>query len=249
VEFINMALEIEKLKTFLEKASNSQNPYLQEQAVGTSHQMLQSQEDDEVIDADIQAKNTPEQKQKQPEIEDLLMQSAMKEMEQPDQADKSTFGKGIHVKKQSSVWDKLASAYIKDVTIKDLPNETKDDIKRFVKPGKEIRVIEYGMVVSELLPKVDKHNFEQAEKHIKESIGNKDRKERLKEFFAKADNKYILILNDKIIDGHHFLAKAKDLNITSSLKVIDLTPVRFQEKSASLFNKLVNRYAAANNSR
>lgn len=239
-----MSLDLTKLQSFLDKAANSTNEQLQEQAVGTNQQILQSQEDDEVIDADIQAKDTPEQNQKQVEIEDLLMQSAMREMEEPDHGDKSTFGKGIE--KKCSLWDKLASAYIKDTTVKELPSETKEDISRFVKPNKEIRVIEYGMVVSELLPKVDKHNFEQAEKHIKESVNGKSRKERLQEFFAKADKKYILILNDKIIDGHHFLAKAKDLNITSSLKVIDLTPVRFQEKSASIFDRLVNSYATVN---
>ena len=243
-----MAIDFEKLKSFLDKAANSPNPQLQEQAIGTNQQILQSQEDEEVVDSDVQAKDTPEQNQKQVEVEDLLMQSAMREMEEPDREDRSTFGKGVQLKKVS-MWDKLSSAYIKDVSVKDLPPDTKEDIQRFVKPSKEIKVVEYGMVVNELLPKVDKHNFEQAEKHIKASHSGKSRKDLLKEFFAKADTKYILILNDKIIDGHHFLAKAKDLNVTSSLKVIDLTPVRFQEKSASLFNQLADKYAKGNNSR
>ncbi len=244
-------MQFSKLQEFLNKAADSQNPQLQEQAIGLSQNMVQNQEDEEVIDSDVQAKDTPEQNQKQKGIEDLLMQNAMKEMEQPDQDDLSTFGKSnepkgnqVHLK-AATLWDKLASAYIKDVPIKELPAKTKEDISRFVK-GKEVKAIEYGMVVTELLPKVDTHNFEQAQKHVKESHTGKSRKDLLKDFFAKANDKYILILNDKIIDGHHFLAKAKALEVSSSLKVIDLTPVRFQEKSASLIQSLARKYVTNN---
>ena len=47
-------------------------------------------------------------------------------------------------------------------------------------------------------------------------------------FFKKAKEKYILLVNDQIVDGHHFLAKAKYFNVTNSLNVLDLTPARFQ---------------------
>ena len=41
-------------------------------------------------------------------------------------------------------------------------------------------------------------------------------------------DKYILLLNDRIIDGHHHLAKAERGKITRSLPVLDLSPLRHQ---------------------
>lgn len=119
---------------------------------------------------------------------------------------------------------KQASAYIKDICHKDLPKDTQKDIERFVhnsKPNTEY--IHYGLVVKELLPKVDDANFAAAEKHVKGADIDKD------ELYKKVASKYVLILNDKIIDGHHHLAKCKAAGITNSLNVLDLTPARFQK--------------------
>lgn len=239
-------MKFELLREFLEKAANSQNQLLQEQAVHLDKDILQSQEDEEVVDSDVQRGRTPEQSQNDIKLEDIILQQALPEIQIPDQEDLSTFGK-------VSSWDllkrKMASAYVRDLTVSDLPADTKEEVNRFIGPKKELKVIQYGMVVSELLPKVDKPNFEQAITHIKEKFKDKNRKDLLKDFFKKLDGKYILILNDKIIDGHHFLAMAKELDVTCSLNVIDLTPTRFQSKTASLYDRLIIRYGKSNHSR
>ena len=43
------------------------------------------------------------------------------------------------------------------------------------------------------------------------------------------------MMNDRIVDGHHHLAKALRGNVTSSLNVIDPTPLRFQKAKLSEF--------------
>ncbi|NBQ69477.1 MAG: hypothetical protein EBU46_11895 [Nitrosomonadaceae bacterium] len=110
------------------------------------------------------------------------------------------------------------------------------------------------MVVKELLPKVDRHNFDLAMAHIKKDWDGRDADKLKDEVYEQAKKKYILILNDSIIDGHHFLAKAKYAGLTSSLNVVDLTPVRFQqctEKTAShpasTWDKLIELYGHSYN--
>lgn len=131
--------------------------------------------------------------------------------------------------------DKESSAHFADVEVKDLPLKVQKEIERFADVSADTKLIHYGMVVKELLSKVDKHNFEQAEKHLKDEKINED------EFYKKLPNKYLLLVNDKLVDGHHYLARAKKLGVTSSLNVLDLSPVRFQEKKANtLWEKLAN---------
>ncbi len=133
---------------------------------------------------------------------------------------------------------KQASAFIKDVFFKDLSDNTKEDVSRFVEARPDTKFIHYGSVIKELLPKVDKHNFDVAEKHIKAD----DKPLSKDKLIERSADKFILVLNDKVIDGHHFLARCKAADITNSLHVLDLTPARFQKtKQASLFQVLQKR--------
>jgi hypothetical protein len=38
-------------------------------------------------------------------------------------------------------------------------------------------------------------------------------------------DKYVLLMNDRVIDGHHFIAKAEKGKVSKSLPVLDLTSV------------------------
>lgn len=124
------------------------------------------------------------------------------------------------------------SAYIKDVRIADLPKEIHEDINRFIpKDSENAQVIHYGLTLKELLDRVDPHNFKSAQKFVKAQLGEIDeptRQKIYKELREKANNKYVLMVNDKVVDGHHFLAKAKHVGFTNSINVLDLTPARFQ---------------------
>jgi hypothetical protein len=46
-------------------------------------------------------------------------------------------------------------------------------------------------------------------------------------------DKYVLLMNDRLIDGHHFLAKAEKGKVSKSLPVLDLTALRFQPLPAT----------------
>ena len=128
-----------------------------------------------------------------------------------------------------SINKRKGSAFIRDVRIKDLPKDVQKDIKPFMHEiQNKALVVQYGMVVSELLKKVDPYNYKLAKEHVAE----KSEKDLKKEFYDKSDNKYILLVNDNIVDGHHFLAKAEKIGATRTLKVLDLTPVRFQKRTA-----------------
>ena len=83
------------------------------------------------------------------------------------------------------------------------------------------------MVLKELLSKVDKSNFEQAEKHVKDEDVNE------KDFYKNLPTKYILLHFDHVIDGHHFIAKAKKLGITCSLNVLNLDPITLKHATNS----------------
>ena len=119
----------------------------------------------------------------------------------------------------------LESAYIRDVSVKSLAPDIRSDIKRFA--GTESgHVVQYGMVAAELVSKADPENLKVAKTHIKDS----DRDECFNEVRDHTSNgtKYILLLHDKMIDGHHYLAKALHAGVTSSLGVLDITPLKFQ---------------------
>ena len=239
-------MEFKPLISLLHKLADSPNPALQEKAVSLNQQLGFDQEE-QIVAPDLEKKHLEEAGNNEVTVEDQMLQQALPELDE-SKTDVSTFGK-ISVFKYLK--QKQASAFIRDTTIKDLPDAVATEVSRFTGDVKERKVIEYGMVVSELIPKVDRHNFDQAIAHVKESLKSISRKKALDEFFTKAKSKCIILLNDKIIDGHHFLAKAKLLDITSSLKVIDLTPIRFQEKKASvsLLTAFKSNYVACNYSR
>jgi len=117
---------------------------------------------------------------------------------------------------------RLGSAFIQDIQYKDLPKKAKADVDQFFDCGVGHSFPVYGMTVEELLPKADPANLESARSHMKGSP-----KTSAKEVAENAE-KHILLVNDRIIDGHHFLAKAEHGKVTRSLRVIDLTPIRFQ---------------------
>jgi hypothetical protein len=122
-----------------------------------------------------------------------------------------------------------ASAYQRDIPFGNLPKDTQKDILQFF-PARKIDLIPvYGMVADELIPKADPHNLKSAQEHIK----GESKKKLGKEVYEKSDSKYLLLVNDRLIDGHHYLAKAIAAGVTRTLKVLDLTALRFQEKSLS----------------
>ena len=119
-----------------------------------------------------------------------------------------------------------ASAFISDIRFGDLPKDTQKDILQFHKCTADTLLPQYGMVVSELLPKADPHNLESAREHVKDTA----KKTLEKEVYGKAETKYLLLTNGRLIDGHHYLAKAERAGVTRTLRVLDLTPLRFQKR-------------------
>ena len=123
---------------------------------------------------------------------------------------------------------KKASSFIGDVKVKNLPTDVQKEIARFIDVKPNTTVIRYGMVASELANKVDSHNMLQADEHTKNYIATKE------EALTKLKNKYILLINDKVVDGHHAIAKAKKHKITNALNVLDLTPARINKTATIL---------------
>jgi hypothetical protein len=118
----------------------------------------------------------------------------------------------------------LKSAFLGDATIGDLPEHVQATIGEFCKdaaPG--AKVLRYQMTVPELLDKADQQNLKTAQRRIR----NRTNAAVAAEVNERPD-KHILVMNDRIIDGHHHLAKAEKGKITRSLPVIDLTPLRYQ---------------------
>ncbi len=254
--------KFDKLESYLHKAMRSEHPLLSKLAGEMAANLIHNHQDEDVADGHLEK----DLADKQMEEEDKILDPVMPELSRPNPNDTSPFGSCPDKQQQaeqaaplpqqqvkqatclSLLMQKQASAYIKDSLIAGLPAEVVADIKKFIPVSKSTRVINYGMVVKELLPKADEHNLDQALSNVRKTFAGKSMKKEREEFFKKAKDKYILILNDKIIDGHHFLAKAKELGITNSLKVLDLTPVRFQEKPASLLTVL-KQYGKRNNRR
>lgn len=227
------------LTRFVKEAMMSPNPALAQQAGQVDDLLMNMQEDESITDADMLKQEHPEMNVKQ-QLEDVdqMFHQAMPEIVEPEAHEL----RGIDGAKQ-------ASAYVKDLPLSDVPGLNKADIARFASGAKQVMVVQYGMVVKELLPKVDPHNFELAVAHIKKDWADRKIEALKDEVYEQAKKKYILILNDSIIDGHHFLAKAKLAGLTSSLNVIDLTPVRFQKTAsqpASTWDKLIEHYGHSN---
>lgn len=135
-------------------------------------------------------------------------------------------GKGQVTDNPPNITRGVFSAYIGDILAGDLPQSTQNDIANILgtngTTGK-LKLIKYGMVPSELEKMADAHNLESAQRHIKN----------MPNYACSQDvhgdqDKHVLIQNNKVIDGHHFIAKALKGNVTKSLPVIDLSPARFQ---------------------
>lgn len=120
------------------------------------------------------------------------------------------------------------SAFLGDCKLKDLPKEVQTLVKQFTKVNPDTQLSRYGMVLTDLIPKADPSNLQTAREHLKKT----SKTAATKSFFAKRDGKFILVLNDRVVDGHHFIATAERAGVTSSLHVVDLTPVRFQLSAA-----------------
>lgn len=118
------------------------------------------------------------------------------------------------------------AAFMGDVTVGDLPEETRKAIASILGTNGEtdkLRAVKYGMVAPELERMADPHNLESAQHHIRYCTNGSC----ADEVHANED-KHILVNNGRIVDGHHHLAKAIKGKVSKSLPVIDLTPTRFQ---------------------
>lgn len=213
---------------------------LQQLSPGQAQHSMQQHEDDEVMAPELN-QGLPSQNKQIKGPEDLLLRQAMPELVLQNPETPETFGKLNGAPIKVSMWTLFKragamrikmSAYIKDVRVSDLPDKVREDVKRFVpKASKNPIVVHYGMMVRELLDRADPQNYEAASQAVKKELDAltvADREKAKEAFFKKAKDKYILLVNDQIVDGHHFLAKAKYFNVTNSLNVIDLTPARFQ---------------------
>lgn len=108
------------------------------------------------------------------------------------------------------------SAFMGDVMLASLPADTQAEIER-IAPGSRLR--KFGMTVSELLPKADPHNMDAARKRIRYCRNGAC----AEEVYANSE-KHVLMMNDRVVDGHHYLAKAEKGRVTKSLPVIDIIP-------------------------
>ena len=226
-------MNLNPFKSFVIHSQTSRNPLVKRAADELAQQMNQSQETEDTSQPYLQKQEAGSPINEAPKDQiDQTMAQVMPDLEKNVTDDKSQFGKA-------------ASAYAADVEVGSLPKATQEDIKKFAPAAKaKTKLVQYGMVTSELLPKVDQHNYKSAKAHIQEDIKKNGKRAAGDKFQDKVDDKYILLLNDQIIDGHHMLALADALGISCSLKVLDLTPIRFQlEKRSSLL------YALFNNSR
>jgi hypothetical protein len=118
------------------------------------------------------------------------------------------------------------SAFVKDIAFKDLPAMARKDIRAFHPTiADDTLVSHYGVATKELAAKADPNNLAAARKNV----GKISKKACSDEVYAKRGKKFILLNNDRLVDGHHFLAKAERGRVTASLHAIDLTPSRFQK--------------------
>jgi len=122
-----------------------------------------------------------------------------------------------------------ASAHLDDVRLTDLPDDTVDTVRSFVhvSPRSRLTVPRYSMTVGELVHKADPHNLESARK----KLADMEPTAAADEVRARQEVKHILLMNDRVIDGHHFIAKAERGGYSAGLKVLDLTAARFQAKA------------------
>lgn len=122
------------------------------------------------------------------------------------------------------------AAFMGDVTVGELPDDVQSEIHGILGQGEHTQktVSKYGMTVPELLAKADAHNIQTARHNVR----NKTNTDCATDVHSNL-TKHILVMNDKIVDGHHHLAKAEKGKVSKSLQVIDLTPIRFQTAALS----------------
>ncbi|MEA3211309.1 MAG: hypothetical protein QOE70_4366 [Chthoniobacter sp.] len=123
----------------------------------------------------------------------------------------------------------IKSAYLGEVPLTALPDHVRATIGEFCPDADPTaNVLRYQMTVPELITKADQHNLATARRRVaRRTIAGAAAE------VLERKGKQILLLNDRIIDGHHHLAKAEKGKITSSLPVLDLTPLRYQALSDS----------------
>jgi hypothetical protein len=117
------------------------------------------------------------------------------------------------------------SAFIRDVEVRHLPSNVQENIRKFIKVKPGTRVAHYSMVADELVGKSDPHNLATAEVNVRKRLSQKAA---ATEVHNRRETKPILVMNDRVVDGHHFIGKAMHGKVSSSLHVLDLTPARFQ---------------------
>lgn len=120
------------------------------------------------------------------------------------------------------------AAYMGDMLVSELPESTQADIAAILGTNgntRSLKVIKYGMTISELIPMADPANLEAARKRMKycTNQGCAD------EVYANGE-KHILVVNGRVVDGCHHIVKAERGKVTKSLPVLDLTPARFQSR-------------------
>lgn len=118
------------------------------------------------------------------------------------------------------------AAYMGDVMVSELSESTQAEIAAILGTNGNtgsLKVIKYGMTVSELIPMADPANLEAARKKLRYCTNGACSDE----VHANTE-KHVIVQNSKIIDGHHHLARAEKGKVSKSLHVIDITPARFQ---------------------
>lgn len=116
------------------------------------------------------------------------------------------------------------SAFMGDVFVADLPESVRAEIAKITgKDASGMLVTRYGMTADELARKADSHNLEAAQRNLRYCSNGSCSDE-----VHANDEKMILLQNDRVLDGHHFLARALKGKVTKSLPVVDLSPIRFQ---------------------
>lgn len=124
---------------------------------------------------------------------------------------------------------KSASAFAQDISFDSLPKDVREDVLRFAPNAKGKKIPQYGIVIKELIPKCDPVNLATARKTVK----GESEKKIDNEFYAKVKgDKFVLLNNDRVVDGHHFIAKGERAGATCSVNALDLTPLRFQKGAA-----------------
>ncbi len=121
------------------------------------------------------------------------------------------------------------AAYIEDVAVKNLPAAVRKDVARFVEAKAAHKVIHYGIVAKELVAMADANNLATARANVRKMSAKRAASEVRNEM--QKGTKFVLVMNGRVVDGHHFIAKAERGKVTSSLDVLDLTPLRFQQFS------------------